>query len=32
VLDGEARTVDVSELRADRFERGEALEETYFSA
>ena len=32
VLDGEARTVDVSELRADRFERGEALHETYFSA
>ena len=32
VLDGEARTVDVSALRADRFERGEALAETYFSA
>jgi sarcosine oxidase subunit beta len=32
VLDGEARTVDVSELRADRFERGEPLHETYFSA
>jgi sarcosine oxidase subunit beta len=32
VLDGEARTVDVSPLRADRFERGEALSETYFSA
>ncbi|MFC6940298.1 NAD(P)/FAD-dependent oxidoreductase [Salinirubellus sp. GCM10025818] len=32
VLDGEARTVDVSALRADRFERGEALSETYFSA
>jgi sarcosine oxidase subunit beta len=32
VLDGEACTVDVSELRADRFERGEALHETYFSA
>jgi len=32
VLDGEARTVDVSQLRADRFERGEALHETYFSA
>ena len=32
VLDGEARTVDVSTLRADRFERGEPLHETYFSA
>jgi sarcosine oxidase subunit beta len=32
VLDGEARTVDVSALRADRFERGEPLHETYFSA
>jgi sarcosine oxidase subunit beta len=32
VLDGEARTVDVSPLRADRFERGAALHETYFSA
>jgi sarcosine oxidase subunit beta len=32
VLDGEAHTVDVSTLTADRFERGEALEETYFSA
>jgi sarcosine oxidase subunit beta len=27
VLDGEARTVDVSDLRADRFERGEELYE-----
>jgi sarcosine oxidase subunit beta len=27
VVDGEARTVDVSALRADRFERGEALYE-----
>ncbi|MEF8843235.1 MAG: FAD-dependent oxidoreductase [Haloarculaceae archaeon] len=32
VLDGEARTVDVSPLGAARFERGEALHETYFSA
>jgi sarcosine oxidase subunit beta len=27
VLDGEARTVDVSPLAADRFSRGEALSE-----
>ena len=32
VLDGEARTVDVSGLGRDRFARGEALHETYFSA
>ena len=32
VLDSEATTVDISPLTHDRFERGEALEETYFSA
>ncbi|WP_096389719.1 NAD(P)/FAD-dependent oxidoreductase [Halopenitus persicus] len=32
VLDGAASTVDVSELTADRFERGAALHETYVSA
>lgn len=32
VLDGEAKTVDVSDLRRDRFERGEQLRETYVSA
>lgn len=32
VLDAEASTVDVSPLTRDRFERGEALHETYFSA
>ncbi|PHQ37481.1 FAD-dependent oxidoreductase [Halorubrum persicum] len=32
VLDGEATTVDISPLARDRFERGEALHETYFSA
>jgi sarcosine oxidase subunit beta len=32
VVDGEATTVDVSPLGRDRFERGESLEETYFSA
>lgn len=31
-LDGESATVDVSLLARDRFERGEALQETYFSA
>jgi sarcosine oxidase subunit beta len=32
VLDGEPRTVDVSPLRRDRFDRGGPLHETYFSA
>ncbi|MFB6221019.1 MAG: NAD(P)/FAD-dependent oxidoreductase [Halolamina sp.] len=32
VLDGAASTVDVSELTADRFDRGEELREIYFSA
>jgi sarcosine oxidase subunit beta len=32
VLDGESKTVDVSPLGHDRFERGEELHEIYFSA
>lgn len=32
VADGEASTVDVSGLDADRFDRGEALSETFYSA
>ena len=32
ILDGEASTVDVSMLTADRFERGEPLHETFYSA
>ncbi len=32
VFEGKARTVDVAPLRRDRFDRGEALHETYFSA
>lgn len=32
VVDGEASTVDVSMLTADRFERGEPLHETFYSA
>ena len=32
IADGEASAVDVSALAADRFERGEALHETFYSA
>jgi sarcosine oxidase subunit beta len=32
VLDGESKTVNVSPLTSDRFERGEELREIYFSA